>query len=158
MRRTLLAVATLIIMVTISISAAFAARVHLIGTPTFDDLGTTLRVTGKLAGLGNQDVTITVLATGVGSATCTNRGGNQAPGQNRIPLTTAVSETISASEIENGNVIFAVTTAEPSQPTATEAGCPNNNWTATITDVEFTSATVTVVQAGEEVLEETFLL
>lgn len=137
-------------------TAAFAANVHFVKGPTFTDNGTTLTTTGKLAGLGNEDLRITVAVTGTATKiTCTNPGGNQAPGQNKPGVTASGSQTISSDQIKNGSVNIRVTTAEPAQLTPRQAGCPNNRWTARIDDVEFESAKITVVQGGRVVLEET---
>jgi hypothetical protein len=139
-------------------SVALAANVHFKDDPVFTDEGTTLSVGGALAGLGNKDVTVTLTATGTASdITCTNKGGKVAPGQNKPKVTTVGQQSIPVTEIKNGNVSFDLETAEPFV-TAKQAGCPNNNWTATVNDVDFTSATITVVQGGKVVLKETFAL
>jgi hypothetical protein len=99
---------------------------------------------------------VNVTATGTPAATCTNKGGAQAPGQNPAEVTVGGSQPISASDIKNGTVNFAVTTSGPGPISAQDAGCPNGNWTATITDIAFTSVRITVVQGGATVFDQTF--
>jgi len=138
---------------------AAASSVHLKNPPpTFTDNGLTLSAVGELSGLGNGDVLVKITATADPTATCTNQGGGLAPGQNPASVTVSGTESIPASEIKNGNTPFSVTTDPPPQPTAKEAGCPNKNWTAEITDLAFTSCTLEVFQGGVRVLRVTFNL
>ena len=156
MRRSFIVAAALLALASM-VPAALAANVHFVKGPTFTDNGTTLTTTGKLAGLGNEDLKITLSITGVATKiTCTNPGGNQAPGQNKPGVTASGTQTISSNEIKNGSVNIRVTTLEPAQLTPRQAGCPNNRWTARIDDVSFSTAKITVVQGGEVVLEDTY--
>src|SRR5262245_4613102 len=77
-------------------ATASAANVHLIGEPEVTDLGEQVKVCLKLAGLGNKDVKITVAATGTATILGFNPGGNQPPGQNKMPVSTITRTTIPA--------------------------------------------------------------
>jgi hypothetical protein len=155
--RRILTILAATLVVALLAPTALAANVHWKRQPTFTDNGTTLTISGALAGLGNKDVTIKVVATGVATdITCRNKGGNEAPGQNRPRVQSLGDIEISSNEIKNGNVSFRFTTNDPAQLTARQAGCPNNNWKATINDVSFDSVTVTVIQNDEVVLRDTF--
>jgi hypothetical protein len=153
-RRTTIAIPVAILAATIT---TFGQSVHLKGgansTPTFMDQGLTLNAAGALAGLGNDDVVVTLTATADVTATCTNQGGNLPPGQNPAPVTVSGSQSIPAEEIKNGNTPFNVTTVAPVTPIPGAPECPNPNWQEDITDLSFTTATITVEQpAGTLVL------
>src|SRR5512143_4083022 len=130
--------------------AAFAQNVHLKGganaKPAFKDGGVFLEAVGSLAGLGEGDVLITLTAQADVTSTCTNQGGNEAPGQNPAPITVSGSQAIPEGELKNGNTPFDVTTVAPAATIAGAPDCPNTNWTERITDLSFTSAVITVEQ------------
>jgi hypothetical protein len=141
----------LVTMVTIGCTAvvALAASVHLKPpnrNPTFTDGGVLLMASGALAGLGGEDVLITLTAEADVTSTCTNQGGNEAPGQNPAPITVSGSQSIPEEEIKNGNTPFAVVTNPPFTPIPGAPDCPNPNWSEEITDLAFTRATITVEQ------------
>lgn len=140
-----------IVSVLVSFGLASAASVHLKGgrnaEPVFVDTGLTLVATGELSGLGNGDVVVSMSAVAEVYSTCTNYGGNQAPGQNPADITVAGSVAIPQEEVKNGNTPFAVETFPPF-PIIIEGApdCPNPNWTETIEDLLFKSVEITVEQ------------
>jgi hypothetical protein len=123
------------------------------GTPVCTFSGTTsipVTCTGTLAGLGNEDLNLHLSVSGTALYQCQNGGGNIAPGQNRVLVGPATSDTaIPASAIKNGNLTFttnpATLTAAPTVSGAV-AGCPNNNWTGVNPTLTLTSITLGIFQ------------
>jgi hypothetical protein len=127
---------------------ALAASPHLKGRNpvVFTDNGLTLTAEVSYAGLGNFDTLQRLDATGDTTATCTNNGGTQAPGQNPAPVDVTGETAVPAGDIKNGNVTITTETSSPVTPIPGAPNCPNPNWTEDITDVAFTSATITLFQ------------
>jgi hypothetical protein len=101
---------------------------------------------GSIAGLGSSNVVVKLEGTGVGTATCTNPGGTQAPGQN--PISVTVSGSTSVLVTDNGSAEFYLQTAAAAQPSTKQAGCPNGRWSVTGLAVDWTRAVVTVTDAN----------
>jgi hypothetical protein len=136
-------------------TSAVAAKVHIPGQKiVFLDIGTQLETFLKLAGLGNGDVTVTIEAAGTADVTILNPGENDPPGQ-QVGIVASGSETIPSDQIKNGTVVLSLTT-EPLDEDDVAADLPNPNWSIEINDVTFEEVTVTVVQNGEVVFQDTF--
>ena len=154
MRRILIALAVLAVSA-MTATAALGASPHFKkgGTPTCTLSGTTsvsVVCTGKLAGLGNDDLNIHLSVSGFALYQCQNQGGNTAPGQNKVLAGPAESDTaIPADAIKNGNLTFttnpAVLTAAPTVSGAV-AGCPNPNWTGVNPTLTATDITLDIFQ------------
>ena len=123
---------------------ASAQSGHFVGTQTCTDIGTQVQCSGKVAGLGGTTFTITVEAQGTASVTCTNPAGNVAPGQSFTTTVTGTSGPFRTPR--NGQARYTVTS---DAPTAPAGSCPNPRWTATVTDVQFTTATLTLSEDGQ---------
>jgi hypothetical protein len=120
-------------------AAAFAQSGHFVGTPTCTDIGTQVQCTGKVAGLGGTTFQITVTAVGTATVECTNPAGNVAPGQTFT--TTSTGTTGPQPTPRNGQARFTLATTTPTAPAGS---CPNPKWSAAVTDVQFTNATITL--------------
>jgi hypothetical protein len=90
--------------------------------------------------------------------TCTNKGGNAAPGQNPQPASGSSGEVALNSSQKNGRDSVSVTgvLTAPLHIGAKIAGCPGNNWTATLSSLTATSATLIIRQNGVIIYSATF--
>ena len=120
-------------------STASAASPH-VGSVMVVDRGTTLNVTGSVAGLGNEDVRVVVTASGTAVVECQNPAGNIISGQSKTVL---VSGAQIIEDPNNGYVAFNLTTLAPQPP---PSSCPSSQWTPILGDVQFTDADVFVYQ------------
>jgi hypothetical protein len=142
MRRYLVAAAVTVAALLALPAFASAQAGHFVGTPTCKDIGTQVRCSGKVAGLGGTTFTLTVAAPGTATVTCTNPAGNVAPGQSFS--FTAAGSSGPLPTPRNGS--FRFTNLTTNAPTAPAGSCPNPMWTATVTDVQFTTATVSLFE------------
>jgi hypothetical protein len=149
MKRLLVPVAAFLV-IALSAGQALAVSPHLKGrNPVlFTDNGLTLTATVSYAGLGNFDTLQNLSATAQPTADCVNpgTGEHRPPGQNPASVNVTGSTAVPAGDIKNGNVTIATTTNPPVTPVAGAPDCPNPNWTENITDMAFTSATITLFQ------------
>lgn len=106
---------------------------------------------GTATGVGGYSDGITVALVGIGIpvVTCTNQGGNQSPGQNPPKIQVGGSQYIPEDQItsttKKGKTPVGVSADESNVAlTGTQGGCPNDNWIATITSVEWTGAILSV--------------
>jgi len=145
MRRKILVVFLLIITISLQSTDGYAGGSVKLSGVSFS-LGS-LIANGTLIGLGNTDVSVTLDASGIPVVTCTNQGGNQAPGQNPPKVSASGLATLYGVDLaqKNGKSPFEAETDEPSPfLTGLAGGCPNNNWAAEIDFVYWTEATITV--------------
>jgi hypothetical protein len=158
MRRRLgLSSAIALVAVALMSGTAFAALTFHSGpTVTFD--GASATATFNVSGLGNDPATAEVQVSGTAQYTCTNKGGNAAPGQNPQPATGSSGEVALNSSQKNGRDSVSVTgvLTAPLHIPAKTAGCPGNNWTATLSSLTATSATLIIRQNGVIIYSNTF--
>lgn len=122
-------------------TVALAASPHFITGPTASVTTSSVTVSGKIAGLGNSDVT--AVTAGTLAVQCRNHGGNVAPGQNK-----SFSLTTTGLHPENGQLVFSIVVSPD-----LSGSCPNGGWTPEITAA---SGTITFFQGGVEVLSGAF--
>lgn len=126
------------------VGPVLAASPHFVEGPTYTFVNNTVTASGKIAGIGNKDVTAVLDVTF--ATQCRNPGGNVAPGQNASSGTT-----LTGLHPENGNLVFSISTT----PVVTNesAGCPNDQWQAEV--VGPITAVLSFYQNGKLVLQDT---
>jgi hypothetical protein len=106
--------------------------------------GSQIQCSGKVAGLGGTEFEITVTAPGTASVECTNPAGNVAPGQDTAVTVAGSSGPLATPN--NGQYVFTLMSTAPTVPNTPT--CPNRRWTASVVDVAFGDATLTLTEDG----------
>jgi hypothetical protein len=154
MRRLLVVVTAALAIVGLSAGEAFATSAHLKGRNpvVFTDQGLILSTQVSYAGLGNFTTLQSVSATANPTSDCVNPGNgvHRPPGQNPAEAVVTGSTPVPKSDIKNGNVTISTVTNLPTTPIPGAPDCPNAGWTENITDMAFTSATITVLQDSND--------
>lgn len=157
-RRIAIAVPMTMLVLAMTATSVFAA-------PTIHNLditfsGTTVTATADVSGLGStKPATAQLTVNGVAEYQCSNGGGQVVPGQNPQPATTTSPVQDLGNTTNNGRGIVNVsaTLSAPSTINAKTAGCPNGKtWTATLSTLEVTSATLTLKQGGQIFFQQTY--
>jgi len=166
MRKSLLTIVAALIAVAVTSSIALAA-VNVKSFPKASFSGDTVTLTGgNFSGLGSVPAIATFQATaGVATYTCSNQGGNQAPGQNPVPAQPGPPSTADLGNADhNGrgtiNNLSASVVAPPT-PSAQTVGCGgggSQNWTVTLNTLTATAAHLEITQAGTVVFCRNYTL
>ena len=115
------------------------------------DIGS-LIAEGDVTGLGNEDATVTLDASGTAVTTCINPGGNEVPGQTKS-VSAEDSYLIQSGDItKNGRAPF--TTEAEANLSAREAGCPNGNWTVDM--FTFWEEAILTIEQGDQTVSQTY--
>ena len=144
-----------------------SAAVNVKSFPTASFSGDTVTLTGgNFSGLGSVPAIAEFQATtGVATYTCTNQGGNAAPGQNPVP---AQPGSVSTADLGNadhngrGTISnLSASVVAPPTPTAQAVGCGgggSQNWTVTLNSLTATGAHLEIKQAGATVFCRNYTL
>ena len=157
MRRALLSTVATLGAVALMTQTVLAAVTFHAG-PTISFNGATATASADVSGLGNVPAFAQLTVNGVAQYLCSNKGGNESPGQNPQPASGASPVQDLGNSDHNGRATVDVTATLSALATipAKTAGCPNGNWTANLDSLTVTSATLVITQGGVVVFSQTF--
>ena len=153
MRKSLWLIVTALLAFAVTSSIALAAvTVKSLPTTTFSGASVTL-TGGNFSGLGNTPAIANLTVTGVATYTCSNKGGNAAPGQNPVPANPGSSGPFNLGNSDhNGRGTITSITASvtaPPTPTAQQVGCGgqgSTSWTVTLNSLTATAAHLEITE------------
>jgi hypothetical protein len=157
MRRISILVVALAAAVVMTATALAAVNVKQLPTISFSGSEATVSG-GNFSGLGNTNAIGILTVDGIANFTCTNKGGNAAPGQNPVDAGTGSSGPQDIVADKNGRATVPNITAEveePTPPSAADVGCGGSGaaeggkWTVTLTSLQATSAHFEVMWSGQ---------
>jgi hypothetical protein len=167
MKKLLLLTLTALVAVAVTASIALAA-VTVKQLPTISFSGASATVSGgNFSGLGNIPAFGELTVGGIANYTCTNKGGNAAPGQNPVDAGTGSSGPVELPTDKNGRATVPNITASvvaPPTPSAVDVGCggggaaEGGKWTVTLASLQATSAQFIVTHDGQTVLCRNYTL
>jgi hypothetical protein len=138
MRRFLITAAAIAIALLGLAAPAFAGSPHFVGTPAYVVAGSTLTVSAKEAGLGDEAQIAAQLSA---TAQCINPGGNNPQAANKASFTTTATE-----PVQNGQATYTISGTFAFQPSCSPPMTVQVT-SVTLTDVT-NGLTVTPVPAG----------
>jgi hypothetical protein len=166
MRKSIWLIVAAVVAVAVTASAALAA-VNVKSFPTASFSGDTVTLTGgNFSGLGSVPAIAEFQATaGFATYTCSNPGGNQAPGQNPVPAQPGPVGTQDLGNADhNGRGTISNLSAKvnaPPTPSAQSVGCGgkgSESWTVTLNTLTATAAHLEIKQGGSTVFCRNYTL
>lgn len=144
----------------LTFAAIALAAVNVKSYPTATFSGATVTLTGgNFSGLGSVPASAEFQATaGTATYTCSNKGGNQAPGQNPVPAqpgSVSVADLGNADHNGRGTISnLSAQVSAPPTPSANAAGCGgqgSTSWTVTLDTLTASAAHLEIKQGGSTI-------